>query len=137
MATQRTTHSSDIQLSGPALEKTTIWNRIATSAGLACVLASFVLMSTGVQVVRADNADPANMSVDPALEANLTPPVAALEKVAPFVQAGDQENVDRPGVSGVETQPGVITLNTRGYNYGPRTGGSLDPAAMAQEALAK
>jgi len=50
----------------------------------------------------------------------------------PTIRADDVENASRPGVSGIEVQPGIIVLNTRGFNYGaPPT--PLAPEALKQE----
>jgi hypothetical protein len=114
----------------------TIWNRFVTSTGFLCLCASFMLMSAGVQAVRADAGDESNMSIDPALEAALAEPEEGPEKLAPVVPAEDKEAAARPGIAGVETQPGVIVLNTRGYNYGARPG-ALDPAALTYEGAAQ
>jgi hypothetical protein len=54
---------------------------------------------------------------------------AAPPSGARLVRAEDVENALRPGVSGVEVAPGVIVLNTRGFNYGP------PPTPLAPEAL--
>ena len=56
------------------------------------------------------------------------PPVAAPAE-------GVEEN-RRPGVPAVEVEPGVIVLNTRGFNYGPPPA-ELDPAALKAESLQK
>lgn len=114
--------------------------------GPACLFATLSLLSPGVSVVRAD--DTALMSVDPGL-------VAAAERAAgpeapghpdqvaqrealpaapasnPFVPVDEVDRASRPGVSGIEVQPGVVVLNTRGYNYGP------PPTPLAPEALAR
>lgn len=136
------------------------WERVGNIVGWAAVLAAFALFSPGVSLVRAD--DDAPMSVDPGLAAVQTPPQksaavapAPAQKVAdpapssptatptatdpsksapsqPFVQVDDLENARRPGVSGIEIQPGVVVLNTRGYNYGPPPT-PLEPEALDQE----
>ena len=118
-----------------------LWNRIVTSTGILCVIATFSLMSAGVQAVRAESGDEANMSIDPVLEANLledaSPPAVPPAAPAPHgaTETPDGKAPSRPGVAGHEARPGVIVLNTRGYNYGPGPG-SLDPAALAEEAPA-
>lgn len=111
----------------------TLWNRLVTSTGFLCLGASFLLMSAGVETVRAEAGDETNMSIDPSLEAALEEAEEAPKKVAPIVDVNDMEALARPGIGGVETRPGVIVLNTRGYNYGPPPG-SLDPAALTVEA---
>lgn len=50
----------------------------------------------------------------------------------PTVHVDDVANASRPGVSGIEIQPGVIVLNTRGFNYGPPPT-PLTPEALKQE----
>jgi hypothetical protein len=109
-----------------------LWHRFATSTGLICLAASFILMSAGVQAVSAEAGDETNMSMDPTLEAALERAVKAPPKVAPIVSIDDKEALARPGIGGVETQPGVIVFNTRGYNYGRRPG-DLNPAALNLE----
>ena len=106
------------------------------------------MLSTGVHVVRADEA--ALMSVDPALVAAaeraappdparaapreaLPAPLPAAPAINPFVSAEEVDKASRPGVPGIEIQPGVVVLNTRGYNYGPPPA-ALTPEALAQEA---
>ena len=125
-------------------------HRFVDIAGTACVLAALALLSPGVRMVRA--ADEPLMSTDPALAAaaartaeqaeaipaaaTSTPPSAvavagspAAPVTFPIVHVDDVENASRPGVSGIEIQPGVVVLNTRGFNYGP------PPTALAPEAL--
>ena len=101
-----------------------------TTAGLLCLAASLLLSSTGVRTVRAEDGGHASMSVDPKLEARLetSPPVPP-----PPTQTPPPPVELQPGEPGVETLPGVIVLNTRGYNYGPPIG-ELDPAALDHEA---
>jgi hypothetical protein len=133
--------------------------RLGDIAGTACVVAALALLSPGVRTGRAD--DETLMSVDPALVAAAeraarssdpmaTPPPAfpapALAAVPsptptavpsaaaayPFVPAEDVRNANRPGVPGIEIEPGVVVLNTRGFNYGPPPT-PLSPEALRQE----
>ena len=104
--------------------------RAADVVGLACLVAALLLLSSGVRTSRADDAAEANMSVDPKLTAELEAveaerPRAIARPGGPAAQPGI-----RPGVAGVEIAPGVIRLNTRGYNYRPATGGVDTPPAM-------
>ena len=130
-------------------DRTGTWKRLGNVAGWTVVLAALALFSPGVRTVQAG--DGPLMSVDPGLaaaqaqkNAEVVPaqvvadpaPIPASTAAAsqkppsqPFVRAEDVENARRPGVSGIETQPGVIVLNTRGYNYGP------PPTPLAPEAL--
>lgn len=48
------------------------------------------------------------------------------------MRAADVGSARRPGVSGIETSPGVVVLNTRGYNYGPPPT-PLEPEALQHE----
>jgi hypothetical protein len=57
------------------------------------------------------------------------PTTPAAPVAFPTVQVDDVENASRPGVSGIEVQPGVVVLNTRGFNYG------APPSPLAPEAL--
>lgn len=123
------------------------WKRLGEVFGLACLMATISLLSPGVDVVRADEA--ALMSVDPALvtaaeraarpetgadPARATPDEAPAAPASnPFVSVEDADKASRPGVSGIEIQPGIVVLNTRGYNYGPPPT-PLTPEALAQEA---
>jgi hypothetical protein len=114
--------------------------RVRNVAGIACVLATFALLSPGVRVVHADSAEPGSPSTlaAPAAASPASPvsapdatPVATL--ASPVVSASDVEAARRPGVSGIEVAPGIVVLNTRGFNYGPPTA-PLAPEAMKQEA---
>jgi hypothetical protein len=126
------------------------WRRLGDVTGLVCLMATLSLLSPGVHAVRADDAP--LMSVDPALvaaaersghpeaapEPARTPPsedapAPAAPASNPFVSAAETDRASRPGVSGIEVQPGVVVLNTRGYNYGPPPT-PLTPEALAQEA---
>lgn len=107
-------------------DRISLWDRITSGAGLACLAATLLLsVPSGVRVVRADEDDAKWMSVDPALEAPTAPPAAPStsppEATRPsrVAAAGEPEKANRPGIAGVEVEPGVIVLNTRGYNYGP------------------
>ena len=108
-------------------------SRWTTTAGLLCLLGTLLLSSTGVRTVRAEGAEEALMSIDPKLEARLEGSPPAQPAPPPLAKAPSPEAELRPGEPGVETQPGVIVLNTRGYNYGPPAG-AIDPAALDHEA---
>ncbi len=82
--------------------------------GLLCVVATLVLTS-GVNAVRAEDGEEALMSVDPAL-----------------VEARDARRAQPSAPAAVPEEPQVIFLNTRGYNYGPPPG-EIDPAAIRYE----
>jgi hypothetical protein len=111
------------------------WRRLGEIVGTACVVATLALLSPGVRVVRAE--DEALMSVDPELVAAAEGPVPSPSPTVvpsapaayPIVPASDVANASRPGVPGIEIQPGVVVLNTRGFNYGP------PPTPLAPEAL--
>ena len=107
--------------------------RWTTIAGLLCLLGTLLLSSTGVRTVRAEAGEEALMSIDPKLEASLeaSPPVQPAPP--PLAKAPSAQAELRPGEPAAETQPGVIVLNTRGYNYGPPAG-PIDPAALDHEA---
>ncbi len=124
------------------------WRRLGEILGTACVVATLALLSPGVRIVRAE--DETLMSVDPDLaaaaeraarpEGLVPPPPASPDAVPsaapsanPIVPASDVANASRPGVSGIEIQPGVVVLNTRGFNYGPPPT-PLAPEALRQEA---
>ncbi len=107
-------------------------NRWTTTAGLFCLAASLILSSTGVRTVRAEGGDEALMSIDPKLEARLEASPPAQPAPPPLAKTPPQEVELRPGEPAVEAQPGVIVLNTRGYNYGPPVG-PIDPAALDHE----
>jgi hypothetical protein len=89
-----------------------------------------------------ENADapPASLiPTTPPLPPTSTPPQAAAVAGSPgspatpvafpTIPADDVENARRPGVSGIEVQPGIVVLNTRGFNYG------APPSPLAPEAL--
>lgn len=117
--------------------------RLRHTAGVACLLATLALLSPGVRVVRADPAAPgspataalpapaAKAASAAAAEASPSAPPAAAPAF-PIVSASDVETARRPGVSGIEVAPGVVVLNTRGFNYGPPPT-PLAPEAMKQE----
>ncbi|MFO0689340.1 MAG: hypothetical protein U0900_11590 [Myxococcota bacterium] len=107
--------------------------RVVSLAGTVCVVASFALLSPGVRIARAGEGTPppaAEAVADPAVGPAAEPDAAP--KASPFVKAEDTEAARRPGVSGIEVSPGVIVLNTRGYNYGPPPT-PIAPEAMRQE----
>lgn len=58
-----------------------------------------------------------------------SPGAPAAPVAFPTVRAEDVDNASRPGVSGIEVQPGIVVLNTRGFNYG------APPSPLAPEAL--
>ena len=125
---------------GKAQRTTPRWttDRWVTTAGLVCLAASLLLSSTGVRTVRAEGSEEAPkealMSIDPELEARLeASPAARPAPVAPIAGTPRPEVEHRPGEPSVERQPGIIVLNTRGYNYGPASG-EIDPAALDHEA---
>ena len=78
-----------------------------------CVVAT-ILLTSWVDVSRAEDADEAMMSVDPAL-------------AAPAVQPAEA-----PSEAPAQAPPTIVQLNTRGYNYGPPPG-EIDRAAMGYE----
>lgn len=130
------------------------WGRVGDIAGWAAVLAALALFSPGVRVVRADDTAPMSVpghaAAQPQKGATAPAPAVAVADPAPvspspnaadsakpapsqpFVRVEDVENARRPGVSGIEIQPGVVVLNTRGYNYGPPPT-PLEPEALEQE----
>ena len=95
--------------------------------GLGCLVLTFALLSGGVRVAQAENSEETLRSFDPALVAgvpapNLPPTGIKIEPGAEIL----------PGTPAVEVQPGIIVLNTRGYNYGPPPG-EIDIQAMRLE----
>jgi hypothetical protein len=95
--------------------------------GLGCLVLTFVLLSGGVRVAQAEKSEETLRSVDPALVAGLsapTPPPTGI-KIEPGAEI-------LPGTPAIEVQPGLIVLNTRGYNYGPPPG-EIDIQAMRLE----
>lgn len=102
--------------------------RLADVLGFVCLIASLLLMSLGVRTARADGE--ALKSVDPVrVEAERQKAVA---KPAPAPPPPPDASAQKPGLPAIEVQPGVIVLNTRGYNYGPPPS-AIDPAAMRVE----
>jgi hypothetical protein len=106
------------------IERTRPMDRITTTMGLLCVLATLLLISPGVRTVRAEGGQETPSIVDPVLEAKHEVPAAA---PAPADQSVT------PGEPRAERPPGVRVLNTRGYNYGPPPGG-VDPRSLALDA---
>ena len=135
-----------------------LWHRFVDIAGTACVIAALALLTPGVRTVRADDeplmsVDPAlaaaaaraaeKAEASPAAPSPASAPRSATSSPPRFVAGSpaspaatfptfhgdDVENASRPGVSGIEIQPGVVVLNTRGFNYGP------PPTPLAPEAL--
>ena len=108
-----------------------LWNRIGTLSGLLCLGMTLALLPIGVSAVRAGDGTESLMSLDPLLvegQAESTLP----KPVAPVITPAEAGEFVRPGSAGTEVQPGVIVLNTRGYNYGPPPA-TIDPAAMNHE----
>lgn len=111
--------------------------RWVSASGSVCLLATLLLLPMGVRAVRADPPEAPLMSVDPKLvEAQAearTGPETAAEFVAPGpVPAAPQPagpGALQPGAPGVEIRPGVVLLNTQGYNAVPDMQ-ELDPAAL-------
>ena len=112
-------------------ERPTATRRAADGLGLLCLVVTLLMLSTGVRIARADDA---NMSVDPKLAAEIAaaeaerPRVVAPRSGGPAAQPGMQ-----PGVPAIEIAPGVIRLNTRGYNYLSAAGGVDVPSARPPE----
>jgi hypothetical protein len=116
--------------------------------GLLCLVATLLLLSSGVRIARADDPDATRMSIDPALaerpaegwfapgaehevdwSAALEAERAAIaaERAAPGIGPDDAQIEWPPGLAGVEIEPGVILLNTRGYNAPLPAGGGGSP----------
>ena len=110
----------------------TFWNRIVTVVGLLCLGMALAILPLGVSAVRAGDGAGALISVDPLLVADQQEAAHSKPAVAPVLAPVDVEEIIRPGRGGVEVQPGIIVLNTRGYNYGPPPA-AIDPAAMKLE----
>ena len=105
-----------------------VLERLGRLTGALVVLAAFALLSPGVRIARAgEPVAPASPSASP----SATAPAGAAP-VLPTVKVDDVENAKRPGVPAIEIQPGVIVLNTRGFNYGPPPT-PLEPEALDQE----
>lgn len=111
-------------------EATRGFERLADRLGLACLIATVLLLS-GVRIAPAEPPAEALMSVDPALTSPAAP-APSVGPAAPAPPAVAPEDWDRPGVPGVEIAPGIVVLNTRGFNYGPPLG-EIDPAALRVE----
>ena len=77
-------------------------------------LVGTILLTSWVDVSRAEDAEEAVMSVDPALIAPVAPP----------------SEVDSPAPE--QGTPTIVQLNTRGYNYGPAPG-EIGRATMGNE----
>ena len=95
-----------------------LWNRLSNAAGLICLAMTLLLLPAGVRIVRADDEAEGRASVTP------TPPAsedATPQKpvVAPVIEIDEAKEALRRGSAGTEGEPGVIVLNTRGFNYGP------------------
>ncbi len=93
-------------------ETRTSLRRWKTRLGLFCLVVSFLLWSPGVRTVRAGE-DPPQAGPGSALQQ--TAPAA----VAPAYSNGQIEMAPRAPDPRAEAAGGVVTLNTRGYNYGP------------------
>jgi hypothetical protein len=115
----------------------TLWNRIVTGLGLVCLAMTLLLLSPGVRAVHADGNLEANRSVDPVAEAAAHKAALEAEKIASDLAAKNLEAIEEivrtPGPADIEVEPGIVVLNTRGYNYGPPLD-ALDPAALGVEA---
>jgi hypothetical protein len=108
---------------------------LRTVAGMLALVGCFVLLSPGVRIVRADEAEkPAG-------------PVAATEgvRVVPALRDGKIAVLPRFEDPTEEQRSGVLVLNTRGYNYGPERptvhpelapAGPASPASPEAEAAA-
>ncbi len=101
----------------------TLWNRLSNAVGLICLAMTLLLLPAGVRVVRADDEAEARASVTPPLP---TPPASELATpqkpvVAQVVEIDEAKEALRRDSVGTAGEPGVIVLNTRGYNYGPPT----------------
>jgi hypothetical protein len=94
------------------------WNRLLSSAGLICLAMTLLLLPAGVRSVRADDEAEGHVSTAPKHPAR-EPATSQKRVVAPVTRIDDAEEALRRGSAGTEGQPGVIVLNTRGYNYGP------------------
>ena len=105
-----------------------IWNRVVIAAGLFCVAMTLLLLPLGLQSVRAENGAEAPMSIDPTLSP-IDPNDDQPPRVVPMIEVADA--APSPGMAGLEIQPGLIRLNTRGYNYAPMPA-ELDPAGIAE-----
>ena len=86
--------------------------------GALCVLLTLLLTSGGVQAVRAESEVAPPVSAVPA-PAEGVPPAAPMPSV-PSTSPMPGVISENPVVPVEEHLPGVIVLNTRGYNYGPK-----------------
>ena len=109
-----------------------LWNRFGTLVGLLCLGSTLAILPIGVSAVRAGDAAEALMSIDPLLVSGQPGAAKPTADVMPGMAAATDKDALQPGRPGVEVQPGVIVLNTRGYNYGPPPT-AIDPAAMERE----
>lgn len=89
--------------------------RMIDILGAFCVAAT-LLLTSGVEIVRAEAPEETLMSVDPALVAEAEVAPEAAPAPAPAAEA-----------------PRIVHLNTRGFNYGPPPG-EVDPSALRFEA---
>ncbi len=124
---------------------------IREMVGVACLASSLLLTSFGVRAVRAEGEVAPLMTVDPALAPAATvtlaaPPAMPLAEPAAQPASADPDDARtsqsreipkagegaRPGQPAVEIAPGIVVLNTRGYNYGPPPG-ELDRQAIEHE----
>ena len=101
--------------------------RVLDLVGFACLVLTLVLFSGGVRIAQAENPEETLRSVDPALVAGIPAPTPAPTGVK--IEPGAEI---LPGTPAVEVQPGIIVLNTRGFNYGPPVG-EIDIEAMRLE----
>ena len=99
--------------------------------GFSCLTATLLLMPMGVRIVRAEDGVPVRMSVEPE-PTSIEPILSASPTVLPVIKLGDGPDALRPGIAGIEIEPGIILLNTNGYNY-PSAAAGLDPAALEFE----
>jgi len=93
-----------------------IWTSARNLFGLLAIAASLALASPGVNVVQAGSE--AEGQPGPANAATCEAPVegAAVEAVVRDLRRGEAA---RPPGAGVPGDHEIVTLNTRGYNYGP------------------
>ena len=108
------------------------WIPVAWSTlGVVCVVAMFMLSPLGVRIVRADEQE-ASMRVHSALVEG-PPPAAPVVGPPPRPLAREPAALDRAGGPSIEVSPGIVVLNTRGYNYGPPPA-EVDSEAAQREA---
>lgn len=84
--------------------------RVKTSLGLVCLMATMLLLSSGINAVRAEETE---SEVSPAL---VEPQPL---DVVPARKDGEIEMAPRAIDPAAEAARGPIVFNTRGYNYGP------------------